>query len=107
MSKISIAGWTDVIRSEFEFAARVDGVVVGPLRDLDERDGLRVQRVGDLRDERAVLAGSVRLEDVEAQRGRLPISGPRLRRAPTVANSMSVPKFGVPPLCAAYGRFLT
>ena len=55
-------------------AARVDRVVVRALLDADERHRLGRERVGDLDDERAVLAGPVRLEDVEAERRGLAVA---------------------------------
>ena len=55
-------------------AARVDRLVVRALADLDEADGLGVQRVGDVGDERAVLARPVLLEHVEAERLRLAVA---------------------------------
>src|SRR5215208_6133571 len=53
----------------------MDGLVVRALRDLDERDGLWVERVGEVHDERAVPAAAVLLADVESERRGLLIAG--------------------------------
>ncbi len=47
------------------------GLVVRPLGDLDERHGDGVERIGDVGDERAVLARAAGLAHVEAERRRL------------------------------------
>ena len=62
------------VRVVEEVAARVDRLVVRSLLDLDERDRLRPQRVGELDDEGAVLAAAVLLVHGEAERRGLAVT---------------------------------